>query len=207
MQYTESEIVRSYLRSGKKSQQITILAELNADGIEDYQTRESKNRIRAILIKNGVLKANKSDLEYAKEQEEKRHGMIPQPEQVHIEDGPAAGANKLLPAVIPPDIKYFPMDTPRRDRWQFLKGEIVGTMTFTMKTEKKPDKAAGETYEYTTDECRRGFLFMANYIADCLTAMEEIDPNSRTANRERAAYLAEIDDVRDFLSRVRVKGV
>lgn len=130
MQYTENEIVQSYLRSGKKARQITILAELNACGVEN---------IRANLIKHGVLKETESDRRYAEELAKK-----------------AAGEN-------------------------------------------------AEVYCYTPQDFKAGFVRMANYIADCITAMEAIDPDSPNADKERRAYLDEIEYVRDFLSRSRIK--
>lgn len=49
MEMTESEIVSKYLRNGKDSSQINILAELNGT---------TKDKIRDILIQNGAMNPN-----------------------------------------------------------------------------------------------------------------------------------------------------
>lgn len=211
MYYTESEIVGSYVRSGRKASQITVLAELNAESTHDESVREARKTIIGILEKNGVLKAPKIDT---------RGMRKPAPDTPKVE-------KKLLPALIPPKVKIF--DSPVRvvNYWRWETGEITDKKVVVKMTaerlkperaavaedaaqepdKEKPKQAAGEQeiHEHTAEEFRKGFLFMANFVADCITAMDEIDPNAPDADKQRAAYIKDIEDVQQFLSKARIK--
>lgn len=210
MYYTESEIVGSYLRSGRKASQIKVLAELNATGTDDESVAIAKHDVMAVLKKNGALKADRKETRSRKKA---------------AQDAPEDN-KKHLPALIPPDVKVF--DSPVRmvDYWRWETGEITDKKVVVNLTaeriepkraagaddmakvepkEKKPEQAAGAKYEYTAEEFRKGFLFMANYVADCITAMDEIDPNAPDADKLRAAYIRDIEDVQEFLSEIRIK--
>lgn len=208
MYYTESEIVNSFLRSGCKASQIKILAELNTTGIDDESLEIAKHNIKAVLKKNGLLKDAKQETRGKKK------------------EGKPQIREKLLPALIPPKIKLFDSPVKQVGYWQWVRGEITDkkiVVRMTKETEQKPDAAAGAeesepkeekptqaagengTSEYTAEEFRKGFLFMANFVADCITEMDNIDPTAPDADRLRAAYIRDIEDAQQFLGKMRIK--
>ena len=207
MYYTESEIVNSFLRSGRKASQIKILAELNTTGMDNESLEIAKHNVMAVLKKNGVLKDTKQETGGKKKETQATH------------------EKKLLPAVIPPEIKMFESPVKRIGCWRRITGRITGRkivikMTKQEETKDSPHKpdmatggddskktkqAAGAENEYTAEEFRKGFLFMANFVADCITEMDKTDPNAPGADRLRESYIRDIEDVQQFLSEMRIK--